>query len=193
VNLASTQQNNFSFYWDWNQYFIKGLPRVYRIEANIKGGGSNSGPVAKPFESVGFALSGDFSAEVPWSDFPFLIWHRYVNYARATLPLTVDVIPSINIPTSGETVKTVMGTLTYELSFDPLLNIQPLYSYNYNFSTRASTSDLQIKIGAAVGALPNLGIPQDSNHNFVFIAYGWTWADAGVKQTPVSIGFSTYF
>jgi hypothetical protein len=193
LTIGDLHKTNISAYLSGDQYFVEGLPRIYRLGATGKLGSDLSGTVKDPVQTVSMTASLDLAVEIPYSDVPFLALHRITGYTRATMPLTVDLVPAVSVGTDGAIAGKVSATATYELSFHPLFNIQPVYSYGFDFSSKAWTSDLQLKVGAALGYLSGLGLPADSGHNFAYLSYGWSWTASGANTIPVAIGFSTVF
>lgn len=193
LQLGDTNSSTLSGFINGYQYLIDGLPRTYRFGVEAKIGTTLSGPVKAPLQAVGYTASGDFSAELPWTDFPVLALHRWLGYSRATVPLTFDVIPAATLAGKGTWGGTVEADALYELSLHPLFNLQPKLATIYDLGQKSWSTTLTLRAGAAVSALPNLGIPRDYDHNFVFLSYGWNWAASKVVELPVGIGFSTVF
>jgi hypothetical protein len=193
LTLGDLHKTNVSAYLSGDQYFFEGLPRIYRLGATFKLGSDLSGTVKDPVQTVAMTASADLAVEIPYSDLPFLALHRMTGYTRATMPLTLDLVPMVSFGTDGTLAGRVSANAAYELSIHPLFNLQPVYACGFDFSSKTWTSNLQLRVGATLGALSGFGLPNDNGHNFAYLSYGWSWTADGPSIVPVAVGFSTVF
>ncbi len=164
---------------------------LWYFDANF--GFTSKGTLKSPFGQNGLTISLEGSIELPFTDVPIFLLHKYFNNYRASMPLTLTCNYNYNIYTDKSILNEFTVKCEYEISLIPQFIIKPLYLLDYNIGENIIENSLSVKFGIPITYITGITTTSSTaDANFVYIKGEWDF-DTQNFSFPITLGYTTSF